>query len=129
MMKKREILCTTVASVIVLGLLLLTPMSSINCSGNTCSLKQRLGIFGIKKSQKSFNRNDIVKYHLQDFRHTDIARYIHSSHTDYVPVLEMKDGSAIILPFSFCREPYKAEELVSKVKSDKDFSKKTMFGF
>ena len=83
----------------------------------------------IKKSQKSFNRNDIVKYHLQDFRHTDIARYIHSSHTDYVPVLEMKDGSAIILPFSFCREPYKAEELVSKVKSDKDFSKKTMFGF
>lgn len=54
MMKKREILCTTVASVIVLGLLLLTPMSSINCSGNTCSLEQRLGIFGIKKSQKKF---------------------------------------------------------------------------
>ena len=83
MMKKREILCTTVASVIVLGLLLLTPMSSINCSGNTCSIKQRLGIFGIKKSQKSFNRNDIVKYHLQDFRHTDIARYNQYGYCEY----------------------------------------------
>lgn len=128
-MKTREILCTTVAGVVILGLVLFMPTSSINCSGNTCSINQKLGLFGIKKSQKSFERQDIQKYHLQDFRHTNIARYIHSSHTDYVPVLEMKDGSTIILPFSFCREPYKAEELVNKVKSDKDFKKKTMFGF
>ena len=128
-MKTREILCTVGAGVLILGLLLFTPTSSINCSGNICSINQKLGFVGISKSEKIFDRTNIVKYHLQDFRHTNIARYIHSSHTDYVPVLEMKDGSAVIIPFSFCREPYKAEELVSKVKSDKDFSKKTMFGF
>ena len=126
-MKTREILCTVIAGVVVIGLLLFTPMSSMDCSGNTCSINQKLGLFGIKKTQKSFERSDILKYHLQDFRHTNIARYIHSSHTDYVPVLEMKDGSTIILPFSFCREPYKAEELVKQVKSDKDFKKKTLF--
>lgn len=126
-MKTREILCTVITGVVVIGLILFTPMSSMDCSGNVCSINQKLGLFGIKQFQKSFERSDILKYHLQDFRHTNIARYIHSSHTDYVPVLEMKDGSTIILPFSFCREPYKAEELVNQVKGDKDFKKKTLF--
>ncbi len=97
---------------------------SINCVYNKCTTYKQTGMFGFKKLDYSFNRKDIEKYEIGTNRHrTHSRRHSYSYHTDYYPILVMKDGQEHRMPFEFCRDKYRAEEFALDIMSERRLKK------
>ena len=83
---------------------------TIDCVYNNCTLYKRIGIFGFKMKGQTFSRKGIESY---DFE-TQSHRPGKSTHTDYYPILKMKNSEPIYIPFSFCSK-HSAEEFVKNL--------------
>lgn len=95
---------------------------SINCVYNKCTTYKQTGLFGFKTTDYSFNRKDVAKYEIATRHHRSGGR--HSSyHTDYYPILVMKDGQEHRMPYQYCRAKYRAEEFALDIMSERRLKK------
>lgn len=84
--------------------------NSINCIYNKCTTYKQNGIFGIKRRTFSFSREDIERYEIGSKTHRTKHRHHYSYHTDYYPILVLKNGNKLSMPYRYCRDKYAAEE-------------------
>lgn len=105
------------------------PIDTLICAGGICKGYHQTGTIGFKTLQYQFRVDDIL-YHTYktDPHRVRRSRGSYSTHTDYSPVLHLKDGRTIELPLQFCYNQNKADEFLQAIKSKK-YTKKSNFKF
>ena len=100
-------------------------IDTLICAGGICNCYQQTGTFGMKKLQYKFRTDDILKHTYKTSYHRESSSHgSYRTHTDYSPVLYLKDGRTIELPLQFCRNQNRADEFVQAIKSKK-YTKKS----
>ncbi len=109
--------------IIAIYMVFFASYESITCIGSYCNLYKQTGMFGRKHLYDKFKRDDVVNFVIYETRHTSGSTRHRRTHTDYRPVLIMKDGSRYSLPFKFCKEYSEAFDMGTKIRSNKYFKK------
>lgn len=93
--------------------------NSINCIYNKCTTYKQNGILGIKRTAFNFSRSDIERYEIGTKSHRTGSKHHHKYHTDYYPIIVLKNGGQFSLPYNYCHEKYAAEEFALDIMSDR----------
>ena len=88
--------------------------TSIICAGSYCNLYTQTGVLGFKHQYDKFKRSDVVDLKFRESYHSTKR----SRHTDFTPILVMKDGSEYELPFKYCYSRSKAEYIVREIRGN-----------